>query len=113
MNIYRKLVAYLQLRNAIRQADEAHEKTGERYYVMPTHGTSGKPTLVIVDRRNFRKLKFKKYISHYVHVRDLVRESFYFTPYRNGNRAITEEYKKRKCKQYYAWYEAEHCFCKS
>lgn len=112
MNIYRKLVAYLQLRDAIKKANEAHEKNGERYYVMPTHGTKGKPALLIVDRRNFRKLKFKKYIVSNARVRDLVRESFYFTPYKDGSRAITNGLKKRKRMEFYAWYDAECSFRK-
>jgi hypothetical protein len=38
MNIYTKFVARLQLDKAIREAEEAHAKDGDRYYVMPTFG---------------------------------------------------------------------------
>ena len=34
MNIFRKIRASLRLREAVRQADEKHKETGERYYVM-------------------------------------------------------------------------------
>ena len=33
MNIFRKIRASLRLREAVRQADEKHKETGERYYV--------------------------------------------------------------------------------
>lgn len=38
MNIFRKIRASLRLREAVRQADEKHKETGERYYVMPAGG---------------------------------------------------------------------------
>lgn len=106
LNIYHRIVAYLQLREAIRKADKAHEEDRERYYVMPTFGTNGKPTVVIMERRNFRKLKHKGYISSRASVRDLVQECFYFTPYANGDGFITPDFRKRKERQYYSWYKA-------
>ena len=57
MNIFRKIRASLRLREAVRQADEKHKETGERYYVMPAGGKKGQ--LIIMDRKNFRKLKQK------------------------------------------------------
>lgn len=38
MNIFKRISASLRLREAIRQADEKHKETGERYYVMPAGG---------------------------------------------------------------------------
>lgn len=108
MNIFKRFVAYLQLREAVRKADSAHEKDGGRYYVMPTTGTSkGKPKLVIMDRYNFRKLKHKGYITTKATVNDLVSECFYFTPYANGNGYITKAFQLRKVRQFFSWYDAE------
>lgn len=51
MNIFKKIKATLRLNEAMRQADKAHNENGNRYYVMPTSGTSGQ--LIIMDRNNF------------------------------------------------------------
>lgn len=104
MNIFRKFKAYLQLREAVRQADKAHAETGERYYVLPS--IDGK--LVIMNRINFRKLKQKSYINHKVKIVDLVAESFYFTPYADGNGYITKDFLQRKTESYYSWIEANN-----
>lgn len=107
MNIFRKFRAYLQLREAVRRADKAHQANGQRFYVLPTSDApKGKPQLVVIDRFNFRKLKHKGYIPQKATVRDLVAESFYFTPYANGNAFITAEFRKRKARQFFQWYEA-------
>ena len=104
MYIFRKIKAMLRLREAIRQADEARSKDGQRYYVMPTSGTSGQ--LIIMNRENFRKLKHKGYISYTTFVNDLERECFYCTPYRNGLKGLSPEEQSRKRKQYYSWVDA-------
>lgn len=102
MNMYQKFVAYLQLREAVNKADRAHEKDGERYYVMPTK--NGK--LVVLDRANFRTLKRKHYISYKATQRDMLNECFYFTPYRNGDGYITRDGLKKKTAQFYSWSDA-------
>lgn len=107
MNIFVKFLAYLQLREAVRKADNAHQANGQRFYVMPTSDApKGKPQLVVIDRYNFRKLKHKGYISPRATVRDLVAECFYFTPYANGNAFITADLQKRKVAQFFQWYDA-------
>lgn len=102
MNVFQKWKASLRLREAVRKAEDAHSQTGERYYVMPLSGSKGK--LIIMDRFNFRKLKQKGYITHKAHVRDLERECFYFTAYRNGTCGIVPEVESLKRQQYYRWY---------
>lgn len=105
MNVFKKLKAYLRYREAVRKANEAHERTGERYYVMPASGT--KRALLVMDRFNFRRLKHKGYITNKAFVADLERECFYATPYRNGSAEFSTlviEFKKR---QYYAWYDGK------
>ena len=109
MHIFQKLKANLRLREAVRKADEAHQQTGERYYVMPASEDGCK--LIIMDRFNFRKLKQKGYITRKAYVADIERECFYFTPYRNGSCAISPEIESVKRRQYLDWYNA--CIKKS
>lgn len=104
MNIFKKIRASLRLREAVRQADKAHQENGGRYYVMPTTGTSGQ--LVIMDRNNFRKLKQKHYINYNTFVRDLEIECFYCTQYNNGAGKLSPAVMAKKRNQYYSWLEA-------
>lgn len=104
MNIFKKIRASLRLREAVRQADKAHQENGGRYYVMPTTGTSGQ--LVIMDRNNFRKLKQKHYINYNTFVRDLEIECFYCTPYNNGAGKLSSAVMAKKRNQYYSLLEA-------
>lgn len=101
MNIFRKIRASLRLTEAIKRAEQAFNETGERYYVMPTTGNKGE--LVIMDRRNFRKMKQKGYIYHDVKVTDLERECFYCTSYRNGDGFLPDFIVNMKRKEYYRW----------
>ena len=106
MNIFQKMVALLQLTQARKKADEAHAKTGERYYVMPTTDSSRRPKVVVLDRKNFRILKHKGYISAKASVRHLIQECFYFTSYANGDGYIDAKACDIKKRQYLAWYQA-------
>ena len=100
MNIFKRFCATLRLYEAVRLANKAHRKTGERYYVIP-NGRGVK--LIITDRKNFRKLKQKHYIHHKVFVRDLTVECFYCTPYRNGSGALSKKAIDLKRRQYIKW----------
>lgn len=100
MKMFKRFRAALRLKEAVRQADDAHKKTGERYYVMP-NGNSGK--LIIMDRYNFRKLKHKGYLSRKAFVRNLEMECFYCTPYRNGSGKLPRNVIDLKRKQYISW----------
>ncbi len=101
-----KIRAALRLREAIRMADKAHRKTGNRHYVMPTIGSGGRK-LFVVDRRNFRLLKQKSYLSRNTRVFDLERECFYYTPYRNGSHAMSQKLQALKRAQYFTWLAAD------
>lgn len=104
MNVFQKLRAQLQLREAIKMANRAHAESGARYYVIP--GAMDKRKLLVIDRANFRKMKQKGYITEKAYVRDLELECFYFTPYRNGSCAITRDIFKIKTEQYKKWCES-------
>lgn len=67
----------LKLKFAIRMADKAHAQNGKRYFVMPDE----KDRLIIMHRPSFKKLKNSGRMSYHAKVADLIRESFYFTPY--------------------------------
>lgn len=97
--------AYLRLREAVRKADEAYRKTGKRHYVLPSFG--GDRKLIVIDRSNFRIIKRKGYIDNKALVRDMILESFYFTPHRDGSGWITDEDRRKKIRQYFSWFAAE------
>lgn len=103
MNIFRKIKAYLRYKEAVRKAENAHAVTGERYYVLPMGNES---KLMVMDRKNFRKLKFKGYMSRDLHITNLEKECFYCTSYRNGKDRLPEDIASLKRKQYYLWAEA-------
>lgn len=105
MNIFQQFFAYLRLREAVRKADEAYKQTGKRHYVMPSFG--GDRKLLIMDRSNFRILKRKGYIPDKALVHDLMLESFYFTPHRDGSGWLSEKDRRKKVRQYFSWYAAE------
>lgn len=105
MNIFQQFFAYLRLREAVRKADEAYQKTGKRHYVMPSFG--GDRKLLVIDRSNFRILKRKGYITYKALVHDMMLESFYFTPHRDGSGWLTDKDRRRKVRQYFSWYTAE------
>ena len=100
----RKSELRFRLREAVRQADEKHKETGERYYVMPAGGKKGQ--LIIMDRKNFRKLKQKGYINHNTFVGDLERECFYCTTYGNGSAMLPSAVIALKRKQYFSWLDS-------
>lgn len=105
MNPFKKLKAYLRYREAVRKADEAHVQTGERYYVIPASGKN--KTLLIMNRTNFRKLKQKNYITRKAFVRDLEKECFYCTPYRNGTGKLSNMDIAVRKSIYYNWYNGK------
>ena len=102
MDLFQRLKSNLMYREAVRKADKAHADDGNRYYVLPN--AEGK--LLIMDKKNFRILKRKHYINSKATVQDLLDECFYFTPYCNGECAITKEIMALKKKQYLSWYRA-------
>lgn len=96
MNIITYLRTILRLKYAIDRADEAHQKTGDRYYVLP--GPNDK--LIILNRRQFRSLKKQGRISHRARILDLQKECFYCTPYQNGVGALSPHIRQLKRKMY-------------
>jgi len=101
-NPIKMFIDYLRYREAVRKADQQHQETGERYYVLPMYGTD-KPKLFITDRQNFKVLKRKHYINKDAKVVDLINESFYFTAYRNGNGFLDAKGKRIKRLVYFTY----------
>ena len=101
MNIFTYFKSILRLKYAIDKADQAHMKTGDRYYVMPNY--NGK--LIIMNRRQFRLLKKQERIPQKACVFDLQKECFYCTPYQNGQGALPENIIQAKRKMYLEYVE--------
>lgn len=101
MNFFIRLKAKLRFNEAVRKANKSFKETGNRHYVIPM--SDGK--LLVLDRPNFRKLKRKRYITHKAFIRDLERECFYCTPYKNGTGELSAEAVELKKKQYFSWLE--------
>lgn len=87
VNYIRYNVDELKLKFAIHMANKAHAQNGKRYFVMPDE----KDRLIIMHRPSFRKLKHSGQVSYQAKVKDLIRESFYFTPYTNTARCNVEK----------------------
>jgi len=97
-----KFKDYLRLREAAKKAEQALLNTGQRHYVLPSNGVN----LIVVDRKDFRRLKQKHYISQKATVNDMIAESFYFTSYANGIGLLSPDYRKHKQNNYYAYCRA-------
>lgn len=72
--------ASMRLRYAVRLAERAHRKSGERYYVMPDH----RDRLIVMRRSGMRRLRRYGYMDSHVRMRDVMRECFYCTADRGG-----------------------------
>lgn len=87
-------------------ADAAYRADGNRYYVMPVDGSFGR-RLLVLDRKNFRLYKRKRYVGADAKVFDLIRECFYHTPYRGGAQALSPGARWCKEAQYLRWVESD------
>lgn len=103
MNIIKKFLAYLRLKEAIRIADKAHEENGKRYYVLPNGRTH---KLIVTDRNNYRQLRHKGYYQNSAKMIDVKKASFYYTAHKNGEGKSTDELVNLKRMQYYHWVES-------
>lgn len=94
MNWFSYWLANIKWKYAVSKADKAHAQsvTKERYYVMPF----GRKRLIIMNRKQFRRLKDTHYMSRGARVKDLVKESFYFTPDRGHFSPMTPAIKEAK-----------------
>lgn len=105
MKIIRKFIAFLRLREASKKADLAFAENNHRYFVIPATNSE---KLIVLDRATFRGLKQERYIDSNLSVRDLLRESFYYTPNAGGKDALPEFGVKAKQLSYYNYVEAVH-----
>ncbi len=103
MRRFRAAVDKLRLRKAVMTAEEMHASDGGRYYVLPNGDATGK--LIVMDRRNFRRLRQKGYIKREKRIRDAVEMCFYATADRSGKRLFDDEGLAALRKKYLAWCE--------
>lgn len=99
---YYRMKDYLRYRRAVQMADDAHDKDGDRYYVMPT--MEGK--LMVMDRKNFRNLKRKGYIHKDATMQNAIEECFYYTPKLSNMEPITPHIQQQKFNEYQQWCKA-------
>lgn len=102
-NPFKQFTDYLRYREAVKMAEDAHAKDGDRYYVVASNQKNGKPGLIVMDRKNFRKLKRKGYINKDANIRDLISECFYCTPYRNGDGYLDARGRRIKLSLYFSY----------
>lgn len=103
MNLFKRIFYSFRLKKAIQLADDSHANDGERYYVIPS--TEKGIKLIVLNRRNFRILKSKGYISRKASVMNLDSESFYATPYRDGSRTPSQFELDLRRQAYLFWVE--------
>lgn len=99
MNIFKKLMAFLRFREAVKQADQAHKIHRRRFYVLPASGRK----LIIMDRKNFRELRRKHYIDRNAKVPQLIEGSIYCTPDARGRGGTPPEALREKFTSYVEW----------
>lgn len=84
-------------------ADQAHAKTRQKFYVLPTK--DGK--LVVMDRKNFRGLRRKGYISRDAKVPALSTNSVYHTADARGMGYIDPRFLRYKFNDYIKFLKAQ------
>lgn len=89
--------------NAVKRANAAYTKTGERMYILLQ--TDGK--LIIMDRSFFRQMKKEHRLPANTSINDLQRECLYHTPYNNGVGAMTKERMGQCLDRYLKWCKAD------
>lgn len=106
IKLLRHLKARISYTLAVREAEEAHARNRQRYYVVP--GMNGK--LVVIDRKNFREIRDKHYISRRTRFNLLATKSYYYTPYGNDNPLdrMSSSMMRTKMKEYIAWADICH-----
>lgn len=95
----KNLRSFIQLQFAIMQADERHQRDGDRYYVVPYK--RGK--LVIFSKKSLKEGKREKIFDPNSTVATLEKKCFYHTPYQNGSKAMDESEILLREAIFYAW----------
>lgn len=96
MNIFKKFRAFLRFREAVKVADNAYQKSGQKHYVLPQ--VDGK--LLVMDRKNFRGLRRKGYISRNVSLSLMASHCIYSTCDARGRGGVEQEQLKDRFNDY-------------
>lgn len=88
------LKADIQLKYAIKEAGKKHRAWNVRYYVIPNFDHR----LITCNRYEIRKYRTDGYFDYSAKMDNFKEECFYYTPYANGQGAISikEQEAKRK-----------------
>ena len=89
-----KLRATIAYENAVRNAEEQLASTGDRTYVIKSGSK-----LLLINRKNFRKMKKRGIIKKTATILDLQQNCYYCTSYVNGKDQMPDEVVKIKKKQ--------------
>lgn len=84
--------ANLRLRYAIKKAEDAHAKQGDRFFVMP----DAFDRLIVMRRKGMRNLRRHGIMDRRVRMPDVWKESFYFTADRGGNKLPPDVMEKKR-----------------
>lgn len=104
MNFFIRFYAYLQYRDAVKKARQAHARGNRRYYVMPN--ATGRVRLIVTDRQNFRRLRQKGYIGQSMKIADAQKYCFYYTGNANGGGVMSDTERAARLDRFFEWYEA-------
>lgn len=102
MNPFQRLKCFLMYRKAVLEAEKAHKEHNVRYYVLPNIGK--KVMLIVCDRKNFRVLRAKHYISSDIQITDVKKKSFYYTEQGDGTGKMEDDQLRLRQTAYQFWY---------
>lgn len=105
MNIFIRFYAFLTFRYAVQKAQKYYLENKRRYYVCPN--SDSKVRLIVTDRKNFRGLRNKGYISQDYKMQEAYEMCFYCTPHADGKGAMSEVERRQRAKRYFEWYEEQ------
>lgn len=88
------LKADIQLKYAIKEAEEKYKKGNVRYYVIPNFNHK----LITCSRAEIRRYRTEGYFDHSAKMDNFKDECFYYTPYANGQDPISVGRKENKRK---------------
>lgn len=98
-NFFYRFIDGRRLDKAIREADMAHKKYHERYYVMSDEDLN----VFWLNKQMFRELRASGYIHPSMFIRDLQERSWYFTANGNGTGSMSVKDRRVRRAAYFSF----------
>lgn len=98
-NFFYRFIDGRRLDKAIREADMAHKKYHERYYVMSDEDLN----VFWLNKQMFRELRASGYIHTSMFMRDLQERSWYFTAHGNGTGSMSDKDRRVRRAAYFRY----------